>query len=535
MGKKVYLTFETSLTDICEINSSFDKGVLRVCYTGENRNRSYIAKEDLERCAKSLLYVPVVGNYIRSEEDFGGHDVEVITTLDGELRMVNKTQPVGVVPANAQVYFDTIIDDNGNEKEYLFTEVLLWKRQEAYKKIKEDGIISHSMEITVKDGETIDGIYHIYDFEFTALCLLGSGVEPCFEDSALEVYTTSDFKAQFELMMDDFKESFNLATTSTEDNYSRNDTLTKGGEEDLEVIKDVFAEEEVIEEKEIVDEPVEEAPAEEPEAEEVFEDEPEAEEAPAEESEEEEAEDEEAEDEEDSEEEFALVRELENALFEQLWNTDRISDGESDWPRYFMVDFDAEAGVVYFEDAADEWKLFGCNFVKDGDNVVIDFDSKKRMKYTIVEFDEGSMEGRFEKAFERIRSDATRRIEEANEAAAQFEAQVDALTTEINEMKDEANKAAEIDAHNEVIEEFADLVGVEEFAILCENMLDFDVDTFREKCYAIRGKNMSNPTSAKFSNNAGMPKFPVESNGVKSDEASDAPYGGVVEKYSKRA
>ena len=46
---------------------------------------------------------------------------------------------------------------------------------------------------------------------------------------------------------------------------------------------------------------------------------------------------------------------------------------------------------------------------------------------------------------------------------------------------------------------------------------------------------MSNPTSAKFSNNAGMPKFPVESNGVKSDEASDAPYGGVVEKYSKRA
>ena len=39
----------------------------------------------------------------------------------------------------------------------------------------------YPMEITVKDGELIDGVFHIYDFEFTAFALIG--VAPCFESS----------------------------------------------------------------------------------------------------------------------------------------------------------------------------------------------------------------------------------------------------------------------------------------------------------------------------------------------------------------
>ena len=61
-------------------------------------------------------------------------------------------------------------------------------------------------------------------------------------------------------------------------------------------------------------------------------------------------------------------------------------------------------------------------------------------------------------------------------------------------------------------------------------MLEYGVDELREKLYAIRGKNVTNPTSKKFSMNSGMPKFPVESNGVEPKD-SDAPYGGIVEKY----
>ena len=42
MSKVLQLKYETSLTDICERNSSFDSGTLRICYVGANRNNSYI-------------------------------------------------------------------------------------------------------------------------------------------------------------------------------------------------------------------------------------------------------------------------------------------------------------------------------------------------------------------------------------------------------------------------------------------------------------------------------------------------------------
>lgn len=521
MGKKVYLTFETSLTDICEINSSFDKGTLRVCYAGENRNKSFIDKEDLIRCAKTLPYVPVVGNYIREDDDFGGHDIEIVTDGDGQLRMVNKTQPVGVVPADAEIFIDTFTDDNGEEHEYLYTTVLLWKRQEAYKKIKEDGIVSHSMEITVKSGEMVDGLYHIYDFEFTALCLLGENVEPCFEDSALEVFTTSDFKAQFELMMNDFKESFNLATTSIEDNYSQDKNLEKGGEEDLEMNKDVFTEEEVVETEstdeefaeevvdEVVEEAVEEAPEEFEEAKEDAEEEPE-------------------EEEEETSEEFALSRQINDALCEILFNTDRIQEGDYDYARYFFVDSDIEKGIVYFEDSADDWKLFGCNFSMDGDNVVVDFESKRRMKIVFEEFDEGSQ------AEEPMSIFAIIQKETQDRTAATYQAKIDdyeSQITELQEFKHAVETESEVNARNEIFEKFEDLAEIEEFKNLRDNMLDYDVASLEEKCYALRGRNMINPTSTNFSMNTSMPKFIVESNGVKSLEESDEPYGGMVEKY----
>lgn len=36
------LTYASSLTDLCEINSSFDSGILRIAYTGDNRNGNVV-------------------------------------------------------------------------------------------------------------------------------------------------------------------------------------------------------------------------------------------------------------------------------------------------------------------------------------------------------------------------------------------------------------------------------------------------------------------------------------------------------------
>lgn len=541
MNQKLYLTFDSSLLNVCEVNSSFDRGVLRVCYPGQNRNGSFIDKEDLTRCVKTLFYVPVVGNYKRDIEDFGGHDVELVTGLDGTLRLVNKTQPVGVVPADANVFFDTVVDENGEEKEYLFVDVLLWKRQEAYKKIKEEGVISHSMEITVKSGETIDGVFHIYDFEFTALCLLGAAVEPCFEDSALEVFSGDDFKAQFELMMNDFRESFGLATTSTEDQlYSQDDTLTKGGEEGLlENTNDVLTvEDEVVNEPqsaefddestaggEVSDAPVaEETSTEESVADESVDDNS----ANEVDSEIEQADNDQVVDEtNDANEDFALNSEVQSALFDALYGAEQIIDGDYVRPRYWFVDFDSASSVVYFNDAIEDWKLFGCDYSLNGDNVVVDFQTKRRMKYTIVEFDEGVTDEQ-SSIYANIIKDSDARCKSIADA---YEAEL----TELREFKQNVDASALIAEREAVFAEFADLAEIEEFVTLRENANDFDVDTLREKCYAIRGKNITNPTSAKFSASTSMPVFPVEHNGIKHDEHDNAPYGGVVEYYKERA
>lgn len=208
------LTYASSLTDLCEINSSFDSGILRIAYTGDNRNGSSISKDVFERCIKTIYNCPVVCNYDRETDTLGGHDMELVRKDDGSMTIVNLTQPVGVVPQTSKVYWESVEEDDGTVNEYLCAEVLIWKRQEAYRKIKEDGITAQSMEITVKDGEVVNGVYCIKDFEFTAFALIG--VEPCYESASL-AFSKQDFKQEFSKMMLELKDSFKDVTTSIED------------------------------------------------------------------------------------------------------------------------------------------------------------------------------------------------------------------------------------------------------------------------------------------------------------------------------
>ena len=145
------IVFSSGITSLTERNTSFDSGILRVCYTGKNRNNSFISKETFERCMPSIYNCPIVCRYDRDTDTIGSHDMELVGTDDGGMRIVNITQPVGVVPESAKYWWEEIEDDSGLH-EYLCVDVLIWKRQEAYKKIKEDGITDESMEISVKEG-----------------------------------------------------------------------------------------------------------------------------------------------------------------------------------------------------------------------------------------------------------------------------------------------------------------------------------------------------------------------------------------------
>lgn len=217
MEKKISITYESSLKNIVSINPSFDLGILKVAYTGLNRNNSFISEETFEKCIKSIYNCPVVCNYNRETNSIGSHDIEIISNGDNNYKIINITQPVGVVPESAKYWWEDIVD-NGVNHRYLCVEVLLWKRQEAYEHIKDNKVIEHSMEIDVVNGGfSKEGYYNITEFIFTAFCLLESA-EPCFESSALHMFSIDDFKEQYSLMMKELKEiTFNSQSSNEVD------------------------------------------------------------------------------------------------------------------------------------------------------------------------------------------------------------------------------------------------------------------------------------------------------------------------------
>ena len=98
MDKVLNMTYASSLTNLCEINSSFDTGILRICYTGTNRNGSAISKNAIQKSIQTIYNCPIVCNYDRETDTLGSHDMEIVRDDNGGLRIVNITQPVGVIP-----------------------------------------------------------------------------------------------------------------------------------------------------------------------------------------------------------------------------------------------------------------------------------------------------------------------------------------------------------------------------------------------------------------------------------------------------
>lgn len=496
--KKATLTYTSSISNICENNSSFDSAKIRVAYPGLNRNGSYIAKETFEKCIKSIYNVPVVCNYNREDNSLGGHDMELVK-LDEGIKLVNITQPVGVVPESAEYSWETVVEDDGTSNEYLCVDVLLWKRQEAYKKIKEDGITAQSMEITVNDDSDVDGIWHINDFEFTALCLIG--VEPCFESAAL-VFNKKEFSEEFSMMLQELREEANktIDTSFEVDNIKDNDT--KGG---CDTLENITNDNENINTAE-VEEPVTEP------------DTPVTTDNSS----------------------FELNSNIESSLREAIESI----TVEKEWgkcSKYWYVDYDSTTSEVYCEDTED-WNLYGFKFSMDGDNAIVDFETKKRKKYQIVDFDEGDIDAPVASAqiFTKMNEVILASIDDVksiNEKYTAISSELDSAKAELSSLKEfKANvQKEEMDTKiSELFNTFGDLDGIEAYESLknecSKDCFKYELSDIEDKCYSIRGRNMwKKMQDAKFSANPTAPKIVIDKKDIEKAE-NDAPYGGFVEK-----
>lgn len=500
--RNMRIAFSSGFDRVTEHNASFDKGVLRVCYVGRNRNNSFISKETFERCMQSIYNCPIVCRYDRDADEIGAHDMEVVKDDAGQVSLVNITAPVGLVPESAAYWWEEVEEADGAIHEYLCVEALLWKRQEAYQKIRENGITSESMEICVKEGSMQNGVYVIDRFEFTAFCLLGTA-EPCYESASLMLFSRENFKAQLDEMMREFKTGISSRQPGQEGGVCKqgypeggNKTLdekkalmTKYGldEEKLGFQLEDFSLEELQEKLEALT----------------------ADATPA----------------TDDNENFALAGAFREELIGAL-GAEKVETCFGEVERYWYMDYDSEAAEVYCYDCED-WKLYGFTYSMNGDHVVIDFESRKRKKFAVVDFDEGEQSAVFEAAFSKMSAAYTEndsrwaeKYQSASEKINSMEAELEGL----RQFKADAENKAAMHAREDVLSDFEkELSGIDAFETLRETCQQYSVEELEEKCFAIKGKNLSGKFSLQGQK---PPRLPVEK-GAKGKE----PYGGIFAEY----
>lgn len=572
MEKSLIMQFSTSFEKFQDVDETRAMGLMRVCYTGENRNKTYISKEAIIDAIPSMFNKPIVCHYDLETDTIGGHDVVVATDKDGNMFFVNLTDGIGTIPESANYYFEEVTEDDGAVHEYFVIEAILWKRSPAYRKIARDGIEGQSMEILVKDGGNVNGIYHIDKFIFTAFCLLGEDVEPCFESASLQLFDLKSYREQFDALMSTMRAEF----AKLESNLQAQQ-LVKGGEKllvlnqekqgilsqyNLELAQLIGDAEEktaiaeynkmsVAEFTALVegvakkfDGDPEPDPDPDPNEDEGGNDTP-GDDTPGDDTpgddtgddttdddgndddgDDDDGNDDDGDDDDEEEtptddgdeddyitsrpskkrEKFSLTGQQ---MVEQIYVAlEQLGTIENEWgsmPAYLYVDYSFDAAEVYCWDVAADWTLCGFAYSMNGDNVVIDVESKKRKKFSIVDFDEGEPA---------TYSHAFKCIEKA------FQAELKSL----REFKLKAEKEERDAEVAEVFASFSDLDGIEAFDNLKVNYGTMTADEVKHECFAIRGEH----GVVKFSATSAKRRIPIE---TPAPAKTDEPYNGFFNQF----
>jgi hypothetical protein len=206
-------------------NSSFKKVTIKVFAFGKNQKFSNITPQSFELAQNTIYSIPLVSKYIEDvtdeygfEGDLSGHNMKLrkIKTPEGKTlwEIYQDTTPLGVVPADAEIYFEDInegTEEKPDIKTYIVAKgCLLWMRYDAAKKI--EGWLSNgikpkvSMEIGNIQGEIIDNYFTVNNFEFEAICAIGSDKTPAFPRAEITNFSKENFEKMYSEMLKELKE-----------------------------------------------------------------------------------------------------------------------------------------------------------------------------------------------------------------------------------------------------------------------------------------------------------------------------------------
>ena len=185
-------TFATFSDIEPSVNPSFHKAKTRIMAIESIANRCNFSKDSVLKGLPTLKNVPIVTQYNDETGNLKGHEFD----KNGNAL----TYAIGTIPESAEQWIEEV-EENGETKQYLCSDVLLWKRQKKeFEFIQAHKELSVSMEVMITDSEfdKESNILNIDDFYFTAVTVLGIGITPAFGEANI---TFSQQDEQYQQMM----------------------------------------------------------------------------------------------------------------------------------------------------------------------------------------------------------------------------------------------------------------------------------------------------------------------------------------------
>ena len=213
------------------LNPSFHKARLRIMAIGSKaHNGAKFSHDGTMKALPTLKNIPLVTQYDRNTKNLKSHEFED----DGNAL----TYGIGVIAESCQQWIEEVEVD-GETKEYLCSEVLLWKREKReYDFIKKHRDLNVSMEVMMnKPKRGKDGSIEVESFYFTAVTVLGVGVNPAFGEANLVFAKDGN---DYQQMMFELNQFENGGNTMPEDNQvqtTENQTVVENEGQEPQVVE----------------------------------------------------------------------------------------------------------------------------------------------------------------------------------------------------------------------------------------------------------------------------------------------------------
>lgn len=162
-------------------NPSFHRAKARIMAIESLANRCNFSRQSVIHALPTLKNVPIV-TYYNEHGNLGDHEM----SKDKDGKPIFKTYGIGTIPESAEQWIEEV-EENGQTKQYLCSDLLLWKRQKhEYEFIQKHKELSVSMEVQITNSQfNKQKVLEVDSFYFTAVTVLGIGVQPAFNSACL--------------------------------------------------------------------------------------------------------------------------------------------------------------------------------------------------------------------------------------------------------------------------------------------------------------------------------------------------------------